>query len=77
LRVVLDTNVLIRAHGRRQTFARHLLVRLLERSHTLVLSNEMIFEITRVLRYPKFRKLYGLAEADLLEYGQFCRASRK
>jgi putative PIN family toxin of toxin-antitoxin system len=71
LRIALDTNVLIRAHGRRQTLARRLLLRLLERSHTLVLSNEIIVEVTKVLRYPKFRSLYGLTEADLLDYSQF------
>jgi putative PIN family toxin of toxin-antitoxin system len=71
LRVVLDTNVLIRAHGRRQSIARELLVRLLERSHTVVLSNEIIVEVTKVLRYPKFQSLYRMAESDLLEYSQF------
>ena len=74
MRVVLDTNVLIRAHGRRQTFARHLLMRLLERSDTLVLSNEIVVEVTRVLRYPKFQNLYGLAESDLFEYSQFLQS---
>jgi putative PIN family toxin of toxin-antitoxin system len=70
LRVVLDTNVLIRAHGRRHTLARRLPIRLLERSHTLVLSNEIV-EVTKVLRYSKFQTLYGLTESDLLEYTQF------
>jgi putative PIN family toxin of toxin-antitoxin system len=31
----------------------------------------MIAEVTRVLRYPHFQNLYGLADADLLEYAQF------
>jgi putative PIN family toxin of toxin-antitoxin system len=40
----------------------------------LVLSNEIIVEVTKVLRYPKFRSLYGLAESDLLEYAQFLQS---
>jgi len=51
-----------------------LLARLIERPHTLVLSNEILVEVTRVLRYPKFRALYGLAESDLLEYSQFLQS---
>lgn len=54
--------------------ARHLLKRLLERRHRLVLSNEMIVEVTRVLRYPKLQRLYGLADSELLEYGQFLQS---
>ena len=48
-----------------------MLYALLERGHTLVLSNEMIVEVIRVLRYPHFQDLYGLTEAELLEYAQY------
>jgi hypothetical protein len=51
-----------------------LLVRLLAQSHTLVLSNEIIVEVIKVLRYPKFQSLYGLKESDLLEYSQFLQS---
>jgi putative PIN family toxin of toxin-antitoxin system len=47
---------------------------LLERSHTVVLSNEIIVEVTKVLRYPKFQRLYGLTEPGLLEYSQFLQS---
>jgi predicted nucleic acid-binding protein len=40
-------------------------MRVLEESHTLVLSNEIITEVTKVLRYPKFKSLYGLSESSL------------
>ena len=39
-----------------------------------MISNEMIVEITRVLRYPRFQRAYGLSEADLLEYAQFLQS---
>jgi putative PIN family toxin of toxin-antitoxin system len=54
--------------------ARQLLVRLLAQSHTLVLSNEIIVEVIKVLRYPKFQSLYGLKESDLLEYSQLLQS---
>ena len=65
---------MIRAHNRSQTRARRLLYALLESSHTLVLSNEIIAEVIKVLRYPHFRNLYGLTEADLLEYAQYLQS---
>ena len=48
-----------------------MLYALLESGHTLVLSNEMIVEVIRVLRYPHFQTLYGLTEEELLEYAQY------
>jgi putative PIN family toxin of toxin-antitoxin system len=73
LRVVLDTNTLIRSHGRSFTRARKLLEELLEQGHDLVTSNELLAEVTKVLRYPRFQALYGLTKADLLEYTHFLR----
>ena len=43
-------------------------------SHRLVLSNEIIVEVTKVLRYPDFQRLYGLSESDLLEYSQLLQS---
>ena len=71
MKIVLDTTVLIRAHSRSDTLARRLLHEILERGRRLVLSNEIISETVKVLRYPAFQDLYGLTDADLLEYRQF------
>ena len=60
LRVVPDTTFLIRAHSRSQTRARRLLYALLGSGHRLVLSNEMIAEVIKVMRYPHFQHVYGL-----------------
>ena len=61
MRVVLDTNALVRAHIRSSSRARKLL-------------DEILVELTKVLRYPKFQLLYGLSESDLLEYVQFLQS---
>jgi putative PIN family toxin of toxin-antitoxin system len=74
LRVVLDTNILVRAHGRSSTQARELLRELLKHGHCLVISNEILAEVTKVLRYPRFQALYGLTESDLLNYIQFLQS---
>jgi len=74
LRVVLDTNALIRAHGRTSTQARILLEELLRADHELITSNELLAEVTKVLRYPRFQALYGLSEADLLDYTQLLQS---
>lgn len=42
--------------------------------HELILSNEMLSEVTKVLRYPRFQELYGLTDADLLDYTQFLQS---
>ncbi len=74
MRVVLDTNALIRAHGRTSTQARILLEELLRADHELITSNELLAEVTKVLRYPRFQALYGLSEADLLDYTQLLQS---
>jgi putative PIN family toxin of toxin-antitoxin system len=73
LRVVLDATVLVRAHPRSASTARKLLVALLAGSHTPVLSNAIIAETIRVLRYPRLQKLHALSEEELYGYAQFLR----
>ncbi len=51
--------------------ARKLLEELLKQNHLLITSNEILVELTRVLRYPRFQSRYGFTESDLLEYVQF------
>ena len=74
MRVVLDTNALVRAHIRSSSQARKLLDELLKGNHLLITSNAILAELTKVLRYPKFQMLYGLTESDLLEYVQFLQS---
>jgi predicted nucleic acid-binding protein len=46
LRVVLDTNALIRATGRTSTRARRIFEEILRGGHQLIVSNEMPAEVT-------------------------------
>jgi predicted nucleic acid-binding protein len=47
------------------------LTALLEGSHVLLLSNEIIVETVKVLRYPPLPKLHALAEKELYDSAQF------
>ena len=71
MRAVLDATVLVRAHPRSLSAGRKVLATLIEQRHTLVLSNEIVLETTKVLRYPRLQKLHALTEAELYEYAQF------
>ena len=65
MRIVLDATVLVRAHPRSNSTGRKLLTALLQGRHTLLLSNAIIAETTKVLRYPRLQKLHALADAQL------------
>ena len=71
MRIVLDATVLVRAHPRSRSAGRKVLNAVLEGHHPLLLSNELIAETTRVLRYPRLQKLYALTENELYDYAQF------
>src|SRR3972149_5153015 len=68
MRIVLDTNVLARAAMRTFGLARELLLRSTEDPHALVLSEFIISEVSRVLRYARMRKAHGLSDEDIDEY---------
>ncbi len=74
MRIVLDTNVLIRGHARSQSAARRLLEFLVTGGHALVLSNAILAEVTKVLRYPRFQAVYQFTERELYEYIQFLQS---
>jgi hypothetical protein len=44
---------------------------LLQGRHTLLLSNEILVETTRVLRYPRLQKLYAMPDEEIYDYAQF------
>ena len=46
----------------------------LDGGHTLLLSNEIISETTRVLGYPRLQKLYAMTNEQIYEYSQFLRS---
>ena len=50
MKIVLDTTILVRANERSHGLARELLTTIIESKHTLLLSNEMLNELAKVLR---------------------------
>jgi len=74
VRIVIDTSVLVRAHEGANGPARELLLRILESDHSLILSNEILYELARVLRYPRMIAMHGLSEGRIYEYIALLRA---
>ena len=73
MRIILDTAILVRGHGSSQGLARDLLIGIVESDHILLLSNEMLYELARVLRYPRMPALHGLSEKRIYDYVGFLR----
>jgi putative PIN family toxin of toxin-antitoxin system len=73
VRIVLDNAVLVRGHGSSRGLANDLLLSIVESDHILVLSNEMLYELARVLRYPRMLAHHGLSEQRIYEYVGFLR----
>src|SRR5207253_10930353 len=73
LRVTPDATVLVRAHPRSRSTGRKLIVALIEGRHTLLLSNEIIAETIKVLRYPRLQKRFALTDEELYDYAEFLR----
>ncbi|MGA2600224.1 MAG: putative toxin-antitoxin system toxin component, PIN family [Bryobacteraceae bacterium] len=68
MRIILDTAILVRGHGASKGLARDLLIGIVESDHSLLLSNEMLYELARVLRYPRMMALHGLSEKRIYDY---------
>ena len=68
MRVVLDTNLVVRAVGDRAGLGREILMLALSDAHTLVLSNSLFSEIRKVLHYPHIRKIHGLDDKDIQDF---------
>ena len=73
MRIILDTAILVRGHGSSKGLARDLLISTVESDHILLLSNEMLYELARVLRYPRMLALHGLSEKRIYDYVGFLR----
>jgi putative PIN family toxin of toxin-antitoxin system len=73
VKIVLDTTILVRAHERSHGLARELLLNVVGSNHALLLSNEMLHELARVLRYPRLQAFYGLTENLVFDYVNFLR----
>jgi putative PIN family toxin of toxin-antitoxin system len=70
MRVVLDTNVLARAVRGGTSPAAEVLRLVMVPPHIFVLSPFLLSELSRVLRYPRLRKLHKLDDAKIDAYVQ-------
>ncbi len=75
MKIVLDTTILVRTSEHSFGLARELLLAIVGSEHTLLLSNEMLHELARVLRYPRLREYYGLPVRLVYDYIGFLRSS--
>lgn len=71
MRIVLDTNVLVRANVKAQGPAREILLKIAYGRHVLITSPFLLREVERVLAYPRLQKLWSLSLADIQEHLQF------
>ncbi len=73
MRIVLDTAILVRAHDGANGLARALLLGVVESDHVLLISDEMLYELAKVLRYPRMFAHHGLSESRVFDYIGFLR----
>lgn len=73
MRIVLDTTILVRATENSHGLARDLLLKIIAGKQDLLLSNEMLYELARILRYPRLQAVYGLSEARIYDFIGFLR----
>jgi len=75
VKIVLDTTILVRANGHSFGLARDLLTNIVESEHSLLLSNEMLHELARVLRYSRLQAFFNLSETQVFNYVSLLRQS--
>ncbi|MGB6690417.1 MAG: putative toxin-antitoxin system toxin component, PIN family [Terracidiphilus sp.] len=73
MRVVLDSNILVRAFMRKAGPANQALIATL--SETLILSNEILHEVTRVLRYPRMLQIHEQSEEEVYGFVESLRGA--
>jgi putative PIN family toxin of toxin-antitoxin system len=75
MRIVLDTNILVRANSRAAGPARELLLLIVgSPGHTLLLSPFLLNELERVVSYDRVRRVTRLNEDEVGEYLGYLRA---
>jgi putative PIN family toxin of toxin-antitoxin system len=76
MRIVLDTNILVRASAKARGPARELLqIIVASADHTLLLSPFLLEELERVFDYERVRVSSKLTDQEVAEYLSFLRAS--
>ncbi|HEY7392399.1 MAG TPA: putative toxin-antitoxin system toxin component, PIN family [Bryobacteraceae bacterium] len=70
---MLDTGVLVRANARSTGPARVVLNAIISGPHQLIMSEFLLDEAARVLRYPRLLARHGLNEQEIEEHLDFLR----
>lgn len=68
MKVVLDANVFVSALLSKQGAPRQIIAHWREEMFELLLSEELLAELERVLRYPKIAQVHHLSPAELEEF---------
>ena len=75
MRIVLDTNILVRANTKARGPARELLQLIIASpEHTLLLSPFLLQELERVFSYERIRMLSKMSDEEIGEYLHYLRA---
>ena len=75
MRIVLDTNILVRANAKAKGPARELLQVIVSTpEHVLLLSPFLLMELERVLSYDRVRAVVRLSDLEIAEYLSYLRA---
>jgi putative PIN family toxin of toxin-antitoxin system len=74
VKITLDSTILVRAFTDSGGLPRRLLLTLLEGNHVVVMSNEILAETSRVLRYPRMRARHGMSESRIYDYVMFLQS---
>jgi putative PIN family toxin of toxin-antitoxin system len=77
VRVVLDTNILVRANPKAlpQGLARDLLLSIASGPHVLILSSAILIEVARVLTYPRVQARWPLTGETIDKYLAYLEAA--
>ena len=73
MRILLDTTILVRTPDGATGPAREVLLRIVESDHALLISDEMLHELAKVLRYPRMLALHRLPEGRIYDYIGYLR----
>lgn len=68
MRIVVDSNLLVRAFLQPGGLANQLLLNIIDSDHSLLLSNEIVLEVSRVLRYPRMTNLHAASEGEVYDF---------
>jgi putative PIN family toxin of toxin-antitoxin system len=68
MRIVLDSNILVRAAWKADGLASLLLRSVLEEPHRLIVSPFILGEVARVLAYPRIQSRWGLTEERIQQH---------